>query len=695
MRAKTLKAPKAVTSNRSVRDSARRSKKALLAPAVLCFVTLIAYSNSFGAGFTLDNKALLLQDLRIREVSSSNIGLIFQHTYWWPHGESYLYRPFATLSYLFNYAVLKNEDRAPAYHSINLLLHATNVLLAYSLARRLIHRLWPAFFVAVIWAVHPILTESVTNIVGRPDLLAAGSILSGVLINLKASETTGWRRFAWLAGLLAVSTVGIFSKESAAVLIAVITLYPVVWWSECNARKALLLGSLVALLPLAVMLYLRSIVLAGSPPMKFPFTDNPLTGADFWTARLTAIKIMGQDLWQMIWPAHLSSDYSYPQIPLAHGAPSDWTAWFSVVLAAIAMILAYRRSRPAFYFALIGLIAFLPSSNLFFLIGTIRAERFLYLPALGLAACLVALVYKATSRIRYPRLAPLLLSVIAAALLVRTWMRNFDWRNDLTLASATVQASPESYKAHAMLAAALYDTDSSRSNIDSVIDQAEASVKPLNKLPDSKNVPLAYLKLGEYYLAKGDLAPGQTEQTYGRSIQALERSVSLFESSENRYRREHARLTDPVSPQYISALGLLSTARLRIKDYSRALEAAMTARLLDPDNPEIYRQLATVLLAENRPEQAAEKLMEGAIATSDSGLRQELFKLYQNGGDPNGCAIRTEGASADIDPSCKTVHRDICIASAEIVKLRIQTGRKDLADETANTAAKEFGCQAE
>ena len=69
-------------------------------------------------------------------MSSSNIGLIFQHTYWWPHGESYLYRPVATLSYLFNYAVLNNEDRAPAYHSINLLLHATNVLLAYSLARR-------------------------------------------------------------------------------------------------------------------------------------------------------------------------------------------------------------------------------------------------------------------------------------------------------------------------------------------------------------------------------------------------------------------------------------------------------------------------------------------------------------------------------------------------------------------------------
>lgn len=47
-----------------------------------------------------------------------------------------------------------------------------------------------------------------------------------------------------------------------------------------------------------------------------------------------------------------------------------------------------------------------------------------------------------------------------------------------------------------------------------------------------------------------------------------------------------------------------------------------------------------------------------------------------------------------IDPSCETVHRDICTASAEIVKLRTQTGRRDLADETRNTAVMDFGCPA-
>ena len=103
----------------------------------LCLLTLLAYSNSFVAGFALDNRGLILEDARIREASSENLALIFQHTYWWPYGESGLYRPLTTLSYLFNYAML-GEATAPAgYHWFNFLLHAANVLLVYALGLRL------------------------------------------------------------------------------------------------------------------------------------------------------------------------------------------------------------------------------------------------------------------------------------------------------------------------------------------------------------------------------------------------------------------------------------------------------------------------------------------------------------------------------------------------------------------------------
>src|ERR1700751_2720889 len=102
----------------------------------LCLLTLLAWSNSFSAGFALDNRGLILEDTRVRDASPDNLALIFQHTYWWPYGESGLYRPFTTLSYLFNYAILGSGKDAAGYHWTNLLLHLLSPLLLYFVARR-------------------------------------------------------------------------------------------------------------------------------------------------------------------------------------------------------------------------------------------------------------------------------------------------------------------------------------------------------------------------------------------------------------------------------------------------------------------------------------------------------------------------------------------------------------------------------
>src|SRR5579864_8836738 len=94
--------------------------------AGLCLITIAAYANSFRSGFVFDNKPLILDDKKIHQATPENLGLILQHSYWWPAGESGLYRPVTTLSYLFNYAILGNTDHPAGYHWINLLLHAGN-----------------------------------------------------------------------------------------------------------------------------------------------------------------------------------------------------------------------------------------------------------------------------------------------------------------------------------------------------------------------------------------------------------------------------------------------------------------------------------------------------------------------------------------------------------------------------------------
>ena len=372
-------------------------------------MTLAVYSNSFGSGFVMDNRGLILEDSRVRAATAENVSLIFGHTYWWPYGESGLFRPLTTLSYLFNYAILGNGERPAGYHWINFGLHAANVLLVYALGLRLLGEWRRAAWIASLWAVHPVLTESVTNIVGRADLLAGLGVLGGLLLYLKSTDHTGWRRWVYLGGLSAATAVGVFSKESAVMVLPVVGLYEAVWWKQRRQVRGLIWGSLAMMVPIEVMLYQRSAVLWSAPAAIFPFYDNPIVGAGFLAGRLTALQVMGKYAALLVWPARLSSDYSWAQIPPVGGGATDWLAFLAIAAALAAGLWLWRGSRNALFVAGAALLVFVPTSNLLFPIGTIMAERFLYLPSIAFAAAVVGAGDALGKRAGDERLMPVLL----------------------------------------------------------------------------------------------------------------------------------------------------------------------------------------------------------------------------------------------------------------------------------------------
>src|SRR5207249_10021490 len=123
-----------------------------------------------------------------------------------------------------------------------------------------------------------------------------------------------------------------------------------------------------------------------------------------------------------------------------------------LVVAAIAVALGVRRRHPALAFFMgFSFLTLLPAANLLRLIGSIMAERFLYLPSVGFAACLVISVYAACRR---PPAAGAFLAALILAYGVRTWARNRDWRDDLSLSLTSVAAAPASFKLHHGLARA-------------------------------------------------------------------------------------------------------------------------------------------------------------------------------------------------------------------------------------------------
>ncbi len=425
-------------------------------------LVLTAYSNSFQTGLVFDSAAVISEDARVHAVTPQNLWLILTGPYW--HGSSTLglYRPLTTFSYLLNYAIFGNGTAPAGYHWVNLTLHEVNVSLVYLLGILVLGTAAPAFALAAVWGLHPLLTESVTNIVGRADLLAAFGVLAGLLCYVKSATAAGWRKAFWVAGTVAAQTAGIFSKENAAILPAIMLLYDLTWLKRAPWRARAPAYAALAL-PFAAYLYLRGTL---HVHILAPFGDNPLTSAGFWTARLTAIKVIGKYLWLFIWPARLSADYSYNAVPLFGWHPTQWEDAKALIAlafclgAALLAVRSYRANKPLFFFLAFFFVALAPTSNLAILIGSIMAERFVYLPSIGLAGCVVAAICMLGRKIPRPQFLDMRAIWVAMGLLclacaTRTYARNSDWLDDRSLWTSAEEVCPGSARVHNNLGQAL------------------------------------------------------------------------------------------------------------------------------------------------------------------------------------------------------------------------------------------------
>ena len=636
------------------------SNRHALAILGLWAFALLAYSNSFRAGLSLDNAWVIQEDSRIQAATSENARLILTQDYSYRNSSSGLYRPLTTFSYLVNYTILGGGAHPAGYHWVNFALHAVNILLVYWLGLLLFREMGPAWALAAVWALHPVLTESVANIVGRADLLAGFGVLAGLLCHVKSTAASGRRKLAWLAALMLAAAIGIFSKESAVVLLAAMAIYDVtVGTGKARARWA---GYVAVALPVAIFLCVRYRVFAGLGAAPVPFTDNPLVGAGFWTARLTAVNVIGKYLWLLVWPRGLSCDYSYNQIPVAGWGVGS----FAVLAIGAAAILCYRRHKAVCFFIAFFFAALAPTSNLVILIGSIMAERFLYLPSVGFAGCLVWAIY------RRPRIAPAVLGLVCAALAIRTYARNIDWLDDQSLWASAAKVCPASYKTHLHVATALVGPQGQ--GMDRAVGEVDRSLAILDGLPDDRNVPQAYAVAGFIYLMQGSGAQ--------KALDVLLRGERIDRTIARELRRENQLRGIATSPSGWYPLYLaLGDAYLRLSHPRQAMEAFEYGRTLRPV-PEFFEDMSAAWRAMGDPRRAAITLIEGLLV--DKGNRKlaaELVELYRET-DPGSCA-------PSLDPACPLVHDQVCTAIRNVKQLYLRMGQAPMAVSEAGCTALE------
>jgi tetratricopeptide (TPR) repeat protein len=377
-------------------------------------------------------------------------------------------------------------------------------------------------------------------------------------------------------------------------------------------------------------------------------------------------------VWLAFWPMKLSADYSYSQIALARGSLEDWVCWLATAAILALLVILWNRSRLAFFFAGFAFLNLAPASNLLFPIGTIMAERLLYLPLAGLVAAVVIAMDTATARFRVSSVVLAVgVAAVAGGFAVRTWMRNLDWTDDKTMALAGVQSSPRSFKFHRLLAAQFLGTDASQSDIDRAVAEADRSVAILAPLPDEIDLPGPWNLAAVCHRVKGDrLPPGEARAQYEDAARLALRSIAVDKASREAYDRRHG-MKAAVPASAADGYRTLASAYLHLNRAPEALVAAIQAQTIDPANTGVYEEIADANIAQERGEAAAVALAEGMFATGDQNLLAELLKLYQSGVDSKGCAVKAGPHGPTLNPACEIVRRDLCEAT-------LQIGRQDL-----------------
>ena len=694
----------------------------------LGLVTLLAYSNSFSAGLTLDNRVVITQDPRLRAWTEQNLRLIFTQNYWWPYAASDLYRPLTTLSYLCNYTLLGNGDRVAGYHWVNLALHWANAWMVLIVLHRLTRRLRLSLLAAALFAVHPVNVESVTNVVGRADLLATLSILGAGWCYLRAAAARGWRKLPWLAGVTFVSCLGVLAKENAVMVGAFVLLYDWLWrWPELPgatwrarlraAARVFVLQGWLTLLPAAVLLlWARHRLLYITPVYGQFFVDNPIAFARPFQGVMTALGVIGRYLGLLVLPATLSCDYSYNQIPLFGDGVHWWQgfyAWLSLVLVAGLVVAAVRVRRRHAAFAwgvLFFFLMLLPTSNLLLPIGSIMAERFLYLPSIGF--CLVAALALrpmgaalARAAVTQPRwLVPAARGVplLAVAVLgLRTHIRNADWHDDLSLWRSAVAAAPDSFKVYKGLANALWDAGQNEAADDAAMAQAEIGLaildqKPLS--PERQDNTLFY-DLGTYYRRKGDFLTGRGQAGEAARFYQKAVAVLLRARTVDRYADEAARraalsrghlpgdLHDVGNFRVYLELGL---SYLRLGQWVEAETACLYAQRLAPSEADAYLFTGAARYYAGRYDAAAVQNLAALIlqpANADGWTN--LQKCYEALGLVP-VPIVTSGAAHLLDDKNPIVHRQLVEACVSLYRNFLTAGLPDTAQSLRAMALEKY-----
>ncbi len=336
---------------------------------IICLIVTLSYLPTFTGDFIRDDNPLIKNNPYIKKTHSFYSYLtqedgitnketaVFEHTGY--------YRPLINLTYWIDYKLW--GMKATGFRTTNLILHILTCFLLYQFLILLLNDRQASFWATLLFALHPINTESVSWIASRNNILVTLFALCSIYFYIIGSRKTN---YAAMSFSVLSFTGAIFSKEFGLIILPIFFLYRRFLYRENRG----IFQELSSYLPFSLVLVFYFILRSQVTGTLL----SPVESGSIWSKFFYAPYLIAFNLRLIFLPFGLHSFViHYPKTCLSWQAFTGFTC-----LALLGLIIWGKRKDKVIIFALLSfLIAILPILNIISTSAvTLISMRWLYFP---------------------------------------------------------------------------------------------------------------------------------------------------------------------------------------------------------------------------------------------------------------------------------------------------------------------------